>query len=224
MSHRTDIGSFRTRHATFTLIELLVVIAIIAILAAMLLPALSQARQKARQIACNSNLKQIGTGIHMYTIDGDDYMPKHGCAYNWDAEGQIRASTRTPPETCYASQIVHLVGDFNVFKCSARAPEIGLVRGRNQNDYGWNHWGLGGRSHRKIIEVKKSSFTIMLADATRGYLGAPACSCPRPDHGRLRFRHSNRANILFSDGHTGSDRLGSKLYTIVDSEWWLGVR
>jgi len=64
----------RRRHA-FTLIELLVVIAIIAILAAILFPVFAQAREKARAITCESDMKQIGLAIIMYTQDSDEMFP-----------------------------------------------------------------------------------------------------------------------------------------------------
>src|SRR5258707_10170131 len=63
------------RRQGFTLIELLVVIAIIAILAAILFPVFAQAREKARQAGCLSNLKQIGTAAMMYVQDYDETYP-----------------------------------------------------------------------------------------------------------------------------------------------------
>ncbi|HOP98534.1 MAG TPA: type II secretion system protein [Verrucomicrobiota bacterium] len=77
-------GHGRSRLA-FTLIELLVVVAIIAILAAMLLPALGSAKEKAKRIRCTSNLRQIGLTCHMYASQNNDQLPDNeGSNGPWD--------------------------------------------------------------------------------------------------------------------------------------------
>src|SRR5271165_5665745 len=73
----TEENSMRSHHkrSGFTLIELLVVIAIIAILAAILFPVFAQAREKARQASCTSNMKQVGLALLMYANDYDEMFP-----------------------------------------------------------------------------------------------------------------------------------------------------
>jgi prepilin-type N-terminal cleavage/methylation domain-containing protein/prepilin-type processing-associated H-X9-DG protein len=77
---KSDITNSRAKTSAFTLIELLVVIAIIAILAAILFPVFAQARGKARQTACLSNMKQMGTAVLMYAQDNDEQFPY---GFNW---------------------------------------------------------------------------------------------------------------------------------------------
>src|SRR5665213_4610590 len=78
----------------FTLIELLVVIAIIAILAAMLLPALSAAKQKSWTTSCNSNLHQIGLGMRMFADDNNEFYPESGGDIYWLSLIHISEPTR----------------------------------------------------------------------------------------------------------------------------------
>ena len=87
------------RTSAFTLIELLVVIAIIAILAAMLLPALGKAREKARCIACVNKLKGIGTAMVLYCDMYDGYLPFYGVKtypYQYKANGNSAAEGTLP--------------------------------------------------------------------------------------------------------------------------------
>lgn len=97
----------------FTLIELLVVIAIIAILAAMLLPALGSAKQRAWTTSCTSNLHQIGLGMRMFADDNSEYYPESGQDIYW---GAIDSVTHKPS---WMEQAVSYVGNTNAYNCPA---------------------------------------------------------------------------------------------------------
>ena len=98
------------RHSAFTLIELLVVIAIIAILAAILFPVFAQAREKAREVSCVSNMRQIGTSVRMYVQDYDETFPIFH-AYNTQPAGG------EPGHKGIEEELMPYVKNRGVFKC-----------------------------------------------------------------------------------------------------------
>jgi prepilin-type N-terminal cleavage/methylation domain-containing protein len=95
MSPQPPLTAERQRHSGFTLIELLVVIAIIAILAAMLLPALSKAKEKSHAVACINHLKQLSTASLIYSGDFRDYWPLNN-------EGDSTVDLANPPASYVA--------------------------------------------------------------------------------------------------------------------------
>ncbi len=194
------------RTTRFTLIELLVVIAIIAILAAMLLPALAQAREKGRQASCTSNLKQIGLAGFMYADDYKEYFPCHGCG--WGNGG----------ETCYAEKIYPYTKDVKIFCCPSDTTIYADI-GRSQNGYGTNKRYVAERpnSTATLAMIPKPTETIWFADATLGYLRAPSCCgvtttaplCTQaPTVDNLAWRHNDTANFCWVDGHVSKMRRG----------------
>jgi prepilin-type N-terminal cleavage/methylation domain-containing protein/prepilin-type processing-associated H-X9-DG protein len=116
----------RRRRGAFTLIELLVVIAIIAILAAILFPVFAQAREKARQASCLSNMKQMSLGVLMYTQDYDEKFPKAQHLDNYNNGWANSWAVVTQP----------YVKNYGVYRC----PSDGDTSVRNAD---WNWAGVG---------------------------------------------------------------------------------
>jgi prepilin-type processing-associated H-X9-DG protein/prepilin-type N-terminal cleavage/methylation domain-containing protein len=185
------------KNKVFTLIELLVVIAIIAILASMLLPALNQARGKAKAISCASNQKQLGLIMKMYQGDYDNNILIANDYDNW--------STYKMPFV-YGNYIAM---DSMLFGCPT-APEYKPSADAftfNQSGYGFRWWPM--IAHSKI-SVKSSNHIITLhakkvsSPSTFWLLGDSydgSKQCATIHHSTCAMRHSNMANFLFLDGH-----------------------
>ncbi len=189
------------RKQFFTLIELLVVIAIIAILASMLLPALNQARDRAKAIKCASNLKQQGTALTMYSSEFEGWLigqNNPGFSY-WPL-------TLTGLGYLPANSTLHMDDPAGVFKCNSAID-------KKTNDWYWSNYGinimlekiLGNKSSRvKMVKVKLPSKICYVGDSAKYGYKSWAQIHPFYIAYRPAQRHLGAWNCLYVDGHVGS--------------------
>jgi prepilin-type N-terminal cleavage/methylation domain-containing protein len=198
----------------FTLIELLVVIAIIAVLAAILFPVFAKAREKARQAACQSNLRQIGMAVQMYAQDYDGTLPSSGSGSGGgDVTGILEPYTK------------QRFGQ-GIWKCPSHAQFTPAAGWTSSYGYNWEyllapgpdypHSGFNGfgNSGVTLAFLARPAETLCFMDHQTlpgnsklwVYLARPGDTTNTNGFGRPDYRHTEHADVLFCDIHVKAVR------------------
>ena len=210
----------------FTLIELLVVIAIIAILAAILFPVFAKAREKARQISCVSNQKQITLGAKMYSQDYDELLPAAGGVdpNNVPLNGSDQLTTNDP-----AGNLLNLFDEEQPYIKSVQLWRCPDNNGKGAIGYFPNgNVIINGGLAEAAISAEASVW--MLSDSAGGYVDnfvhlrpqKGNCNDQWPAMGAIGAgRHTNGGfNLAFVDGHAKfyqSTQISAATYTFPGS-------
>ncbi len=197
-------GGREVRRNAFTLIELLVVVAIIAILAAMLLPALSQARQRARQAVCVNNLKQLHMIVLLYTEMENGYFPPRAPYNNYLWPRMLSDFYPTLLGTNNVKEARRKIWALSCPQNPYRRHIITANRPESQN-YAINgdcgNTSANANTLKKYSQVRDTSGTVMFCDSVADNIIIASEFGLTSIRDSMGFVHSEGANFVWMDGH-----------------------